>query len=132
MRLRSLQHVSTPFPPGEQSAIRTFYGDVLGLTEIEPPASLAHLDLVWFSAGLGLELHFFPGTTDPQSARHFCLDVDDLDETRNQLEKAGRRPYEDTPIPNRPRFFCRDPIGSLIEFTSIQGDYLAPAGDPRT
>lgn len=123
MRLRSLQHVSTPFPPGEQSAIRNFYGGVLGLTEIEPPASLADLKLVWFTAGPGLELHFFPGDTDPRAARHFCLDVDDLRKTREQLETAGFPPYDDTPIHNRPRFFCRDPVGNLIEFTSIQGAY---------
>ena len=127
MRLRSLQHVSTPFPAGEQAAIRKFYGSVLGLTEIASPASLAHLELVWFSAGLGLELHFFPGDTDPDAARHFCLDVDDLDETRHQLEMAGLRPYDETAIPNRPRFFVRDPIGILIEFTSIQGHDFEPA-----
>jgi catechol 2,3-dioxygenase-like lactoylglutathione lyase family enzyme len=123
VRLRSLQHVSSPFPPGAQSVIRTFYGGHLGLTEIPPPASLAHLDLVWYSAGPGLELHFFPGETDAHAARHFCLDVDDLDETRRQLEVAGLGPYDDTPIHNRPRFFCRDPTGNLIEFTSIQGPY---------
>lgn len=123
MRLRSLQHVSTPFPPGQQSAIRSFYGGVLGLTEIPPPASLAHLDVVWFLVGPGLELHFFPGESESRGARHFCLDVDDLDETRHQLETAGLGPYDDTTIPNRPRFFCRDPIGNLIEFTSIQGAY---------
>ena len=127
MRLRSLQHVSTPFPAGEQATIRTFYGGVLGLTEIASPASLAHLELVWFSAGLGLELHFFPGDTDPHAARHFCLDVDDLEETRRQLELAGLRPYDETTIPNRPRFFVRDPIGNLIEFTSIQGYDFEPA-----
>jgi len=123
VRLRSLQHVSTPFTPGRQNVIRTFYGGLLGLTEITPPASLAHLDLVWYVAGPGLELHFFPGETDPRAARHFCLDVDDLDEARRQLETAGFGPYDDTPIHNRPRFFCRDPIGNLIEFTSIQGPY---------
>jgi catechol 2,3-dioxygenase-like lactoylglutathione lyase family enzyme len=127
LRLRSLQHVSTPFPPGEQAAIRAFYGELLGLIEIEPPASLSHLELVWFSAGLGLELHFFPGDTDPGAARHFCLDVDDLEETRQQLRMTGLRPYDETIIPNRPRFFCRDPIGNLIEFTSIQ-----PANTPST
>lgn len=123
MRLRSLQHVSTPFPPGEQSAIRSFYGGLLGLTEIEPPSSLADLQLVWFTAGPGLELHFFPGSTDALAARHFCLDVDDLAQTRKQLEDAGMQPYDDTAIVNRPRFFCRDPVGNLVEFTSIQGAY---------
>ncbi len=123
MRLRSLQHVSTPFPKGEQETIRSFYGGVLGLQELVPPRSLAHLTLVWFSAGPGLELHFFQGDTDPKAGRHLCLDVDDLGETREQLETVGLKPYDDTPIHNRPRFFCRDPVGNLLEFTSVQGDY---------
>jgi catechol 2,3-dioxygenase-like lactoylglutathione lyase family enzyme len=123
MRLRALQHVSSPLTDGHQDAIRRFYGDVLGLREIDVPRTLESMRLVWFSAGDGLELHFFPGRTDPGSARHFCLDVEDLDAFRSRLTEAGYEPYDDVPIPNRPRFFCRDPVANLIEFTSIQGDY---------
>jgi catechol 2,3-dioxygenase-like lactoylglutathione lyase family enzyme len=124
LRLRSLQHVSSPFPEGEQAAVRRFYGEVLGLSEKPTPASLAHMGLVWFAAGDGLEMHFFPEPPGSQSARHFCLDIDDLEETRQRLTEAGLEPYDDTPIPNRPRFFCRDPVGNLIEFTRIEGEYL--------
>jgi catechol 2,3-dioxygenase-like lactoylglutathione lyase family enzyme len=124
MRLRSLQHVSSPYPEGRSAEVRRFYGEVLGLREVPPPSTLADMSLVWFSAGPGLELHFFPGPNDPSSARHFCLDVEDLEETRQRLIDSGGAPYDDTPIPHRPRFFCRDPIGNLIEFTRIEGDYL--------
>lgn len=123
MRLRSLQHVSSPFPAGAQEQVRAFYGGLLGMTELTPPRSLSHLTLVWFSCGLGLELHFFQGDPGADTQRHFCLDIDDLDETRRQLEAAGYAPYDADPIPNRPRFFCRDAVGNLLEFTSIQGDY---------
>ena len=41
MRLRSVQHVSSPFPAGEQGSIRRFYGEVLELQEIETPATIA-------------------------------------------------------------------------------------------
>ena len=116
----SLQHVSSPFPAGEREAIRTFYGDLLGLAEVPVPTTLSHMDLVWFSAGPGLELHFFPGATDPSADRHFCLDVADLAETRRRLVEQGREPYDDIAIPGRPRFFCRDPVGNLVEFTTIQ------------
>ncbi len=122
MKLRGLQHVSSPYPGGRRDDVRHFYGDVLGLTEIPQPDTLT-APLVWYSAGDGLELHFFPGDLAPGSARHFCLDVEDLDATRRRLTDSGMEPYDDTPIPNRPRFFCRDPFGNLIEFTSIQGDY---------
>jgi hypothetical protein len=33
---------------------------------------------------------------------------------------AGIETTDRTPIPNRPRFFCRDPFGNL---TTIMGDY---------
>jgi catechol 2,3-dioxygenase-like lactoylglutathione lyase family enzyme len=123
LRLRSLQHVSSPYPEGKSAAIRHFYGEVLGLLEVPVPRTLADMRLVWFSVGPGLELHFFPGPTDPESRRHFCLDIEDLEATRKRLEDAGQSPYEDTPIHNRPRFFCADPVGNLVEFTRIEGDY---------
>ncbi len=122
MKLRGLQHVSAPYPDGRRDDVRRFYGDVLGLTEIPQPATLT-APLVWYSVGDRLELHFFPGDLAPGSARHFCLDVDNLEQTRQRLTEAGHEPYDDTPIPNRPRFFCRDPFDNLVEFTSIQGDY---------
>ena len=124
MRLRALQHVSTPIPNGRQAAVRQFYSRVLGLREVPVPSTLEGQGLVWFSAGRQLELHFFPGEPEHGSGRHFCLDAEDLEEARQALRDAGRDPYDSTPIPNRPRFFCRDPFGNLIEFTSIQGDYL--------
>jgi catechol 2,3-dioxygenase-like lactoylglutathione lyase family enzyme len=116
----SLQHVSSPFPDGELDSIRSFYGTLLGLTEVPVPDTLSHMGLAWFSAGPGLELHFFPGATDPTADRHFCLDVAGLAETRKRLVADGREPYDDIPIPGRPRFFCRDPVGNLVEFTSIE------------
>jgi catechol 2,3-dioxygenase-like lactoylglutathione lyase family enzyme len=124
MRLRRLQHVSSPFVDGGQDALRAFYGELLGLREIETPSALAHLKLVWFSAGDGMELHFFASPASSASQRHFCLDIEDLEETRQRPQDAGHEPHDDTPIPTRPRFFCRDPAGNLIEFTSIEGSYL--------
>ena len=121
MKVRGLQHVSSPFGSGGQAALRAFYGELLGLGELATPPSLGSMELVWFAAGEGLELHFFRGDGDPAAARHFCLDVDDLDQTRHRMIDAGHEPYDDTPIPNRPRFFCRDPAGNLVEFTSIEG-----------
>ena len=123
MRLRRLQHVSSPFADGDQDALRAFYGQVLGLQEIPTPSTLGHLELVWFAAGDGVELHFFRGSVDAAAARHFCLDIEDLEEARQRLQAAGHEPYDDTPIPNRPRFFCRDPAGNLVEFTSVEGSY---------
>jgi catechol 2,3-dioxygenase-like lactoylglutathione lyase family enzyme len=123
VKLRNLQHVSSPYPEGDAASMRKFYGEVLGLREQPIPSTLAGMNLVWFSAGEGLELHFFPGPLDGKSERHFCFDIGDLEETRRRLQEAGLTPYDASPIPNRPRFFCRDPASNLIEFTRIEGDY---------
>ena len=122
-----LQHVSTPYPRGAQDEVRAFYGDVVGLDEKAVPETLTELELLWFAAGDGeLELHFLPDPAgiDPGAQRHFCLEVDDLEERRARLSEAGFEPYDGPTIPHRPRFFCRDPFGNLLEFTRIDGDYL--------
>jgi catechol 2,3-dioxygenase-like lactoylglutathione lyase family enzyme len=126
MPRRRLQHVSTPYPEGRQDDVRAFYGGVLGLREKPLPDSLADQALVWFDAGDGeMELHFLVDEAgiDGRAARHFCLEVDDLDGIRARLGDAGYETRDTTPIRHRPRFFCRDPFGNLLEFTTIEGDY---------
>jgi catechol 2,3-dioxygenase-like lactoylglutathione lyase family enzyme len=112
-----------PFRRSDESLIRDFYSPVLDHEELDPPASVSHLGLIWFAAGTRAGLYFFTGSPDPTSLGHFCFDVADLDATRSRRVEAGAKPYDDTPIPNRPRFFCRDPSGNLLESTSVMGDY---------
>ena len=119
-----LQHVSIPRPPGSDAAARAFFGDLLGLEEIPPPNSLTSMDVIWFKAGDGAELHvFLEEPLDDPSDRHFCLVVDDVKAVRRKLTEAGHAPYDVQRIPGRPRFFCRDPFGNIIEFTTIEADY---------
>ncbi|MEZ4868820.1 MAG: VOC family protein [Caldilineaceae bacterium] len=117
-----LQHVSVPRPPGSDDVARAFYGAVLGLAEMPPPQALHHLNVIWYRLGGGTELHLLteePGGQD-HSGRHFCLAVDDVEALRLRLEAAGVTVVGDIPIPGRPRYFCRDPFGNLIEITTIQ------------
>jgi len=121
-----LQHVSIPRPPDSEALTRAFYGDLLGLQEIPAPNSIQAAEVIWFRLGEEAELHCFreEPLNDP-SIRHFCLVVDDVQGMRRKLNEAGYAPYDVEPIPGRPRFFCRDPFGNIIEFTAIVGDYLA-------
>ncbi|HEX6556901.1 MAG TPA: VOC family protein [Ktedonobacteraceae bacterium] len=121
-----LQHAAMSVPPGSQEKVRAFYRGVLGLEEKQPPQTLTHLNLVWFAAGEGeMELHFRPDPHPPDGTdrRHICLVVDDLEDYRRKLTEAGATITSAEPIPNRPRFFCHDPFGNLLEFTTILGDY---------
>jgi catechol 2,3-dioxygenase-like lactoylglutathione lyase family enzyme len=87
------------------------------------PKSIEHLDLVWFQIG-ELELHAFAEEPlDDDSGRHFCLVVGDVEGIRRKLLASGYEPWDPDPIPGRPRFFCRDPFGNIIEFTTIEANY---------
>jgi catechol 2,3-dioxygenase-like lactoylglutathione lyase family enzyme len=125
-KLPRLQHVSLSIPAGSQEQIRAFYGGLLGLKEKQVPEILAGRGLVWFAVGDGeMELHFVTDTLlqRPEEARHFCLEVNDVDTYRAKLTQAGYTIRETDPIPNRPRFFTMDPAGNSLELTTIQDDY---------
>jgi catechol 2,3-dioxygenase-like lactoylglutathione lyase family enzyme len=122
-RLR-IQHVSVPRPPGTGDEARRFYGGVLGFEEVSPPRALGHLDLVWYRVG-PCELHLYAAEGQPHPGAHFCLEVDDVEAVRAQLGQAGIAVQETDAIPGRPRFFCKDPFGNLIEITTVTGDYQA-------
>ncbi len=128
MKLPRLQHASLPVTPGGQAKIREFYGGVLGLQEKPAPAVLAARGILWFAAGDNeMELHFIPDSEhlpNPKEGRHICLEVPDVEQWRAAISDAGYEIIEDTPLLNRPRFFCHDPFGNRLEFTTIEGNYL--------
>lgn len=116
-----IHHVSIPRPLGDasQQQARAFYGGLLELAELPIPSTLAHLDLVWFAVG-NQELHLFGETPrNDDSGRHFCVQVSDQAALRARLVAAGISCTDTTPIPGRPRFFCTDPFGNMIEITTI-------------
>jgi catechol 2,3-dioxygenase-like lactoylglutathione lyase family enzyme len=116
-----LQHVSIPIPPGGEARARDFYSGRLGLEERDVPPKLDPNQLIWFRVGGDLELHLFIEAEPPRDARHFCLVVDeDLNGLRARLEAAGVETNDTTPIVGRPRFFCRDPFGNLVELTRFE------------
>jgi catechol 2,3-dioxygenase-like lactoylglutathione lyase family enzyme len=120
-----IQHIAIPIPQGSQEQVREFYGSVLGFTEKRVPKSIGHLGLVWFYAGDDeLELHFQPEEiqANPNENRHVCIEVDDLVAWRKKIENAGHKTMDHIAVPNRPRFFLRDPFGILWEFTMILGE----------
>ncbi|MCM8749917.1 VOC family protein [Thermomicrobiaceae bacterium CFH 74404] len=116
--VRRIQHVSITAPLDGVETARQFYSGVLGFREKPVPETLAGLNiLIWFDVGPD-ELHVV-AEDDPgrgRSRRHLCFEVEDLEAVRAALEQAGYEPYDAAPIPGRPRFFCRDPFGNLLEF----------------
>jgi predicted enzyme related to lactoylglutathione lyase len=130
MQVERLHHTSVPRPPGKEAHRRAvdFYSGILGLEHIPmPPTFVGKIEVTWFRCGEN-EIHVYAMAADeqvPHSGAHFCLIVEDLQATRDQLERAGCRCDDAVPIPHRPRFYTWDPFGNWIEITSIEGDYMA-------
>ncbi len=124
--VRRLQHTSIPMPADGHARARAFFGEALGMREVNPPKELDVPNLLWFLAGDdGHEIHLFvdPNLAAISAAQHLCLEADDVDAIRTQLEAHGVKVEETIAIPSRPRFFVRDPFNNFIEIVQITGDY---------
>jgi catechol 2,3-dioxygenase-like lactoylglutathione lyase family enzyme len=115
-----LDHVQVAAPPGCEDAARRFYGECLGLEELNKPPPLAARGGVWFRAGRH-ELHV--GVTRDfvaASKAHPALRVSsarELEQLATRLEQAGVNVVWADPgeIPGVQRFFVADPWGNRVE-----------------
>lgn len=111
-----LDHVQVAIPAGGEAIARAFYGDLLGLAELEKPAALAGRGGCWFMLGdrqlhLGVDPDFRPATK-----AHVAMVSGSLADLRMRLEAAGVSTRDDAPIDGRARFFADDPFGNRLEF----------------
>ena len=113
-----LDHSFLTIQDGGEDAARRFYGEVLGLEEIQRPEGLQRSGGVWFQAG-GQELHL--GTDDahlPPKRPHSGFRVGssvELDEVAERLTSNCYDVEWDERIESRRRFYTRDPFGNRIE-----------------
>lgn len=116
-----IDHVQLAAPIGCEAAARAFFGDVVGLEEIEKPLLLAVRGGCWFRVG-AQELHV--GVAEPfapagKAHPAFRLSsVADLEALANRLGEAGTAVdwADGHEIPGVTRFFARDPWGNRLEF----------------
>jgi ribosomal-protein-serine acetyltransferase len=112
-----LDHVQVAAPVGSESDARRFYGDLLGLPELEKPEALRGRGGVWFACG-AQQLHV--GVVDdfsPARKAHPALRVGraDLDAIAKRLAAAGSAVHWDDKIPGTHRFYTADPWDNRIE-----------------
>jgi len=103
-----IHHVQLACPPGGESALREFYGSVLGLDEIPKPPALAARGGCWFG-GHGIELHL--GVEEdfrPARKAHPGLLVTGLDAWARRLRDAGYPVQFDDGFPGMRRFYSQD------------------------
>jgi catechol 2,3-dioxygenase-like lactoylglutathione lyase family enzyme len=113
-----LDHVQLAAPPGCEAEARRFFGDLLGLEELEKPEPLRSRGGAWFALGGGGQLHV--GVEEPFAPARkahpaFRLAPEKLDELAARLESAGERVEWDDSLPGVRRFYTADPWGNRLE-----------------
>jgi catechol 2,3-dioxygenase-like lactoylglutathione lyase family enzyme len=110
-----LHHVQVSCPVGGEDAARAFYGEVLGVPEVEKPSALAARGGVWFRAA-DVEIHV--GVEEPfEPARkaHPAFLVDDVVAVARAVESAGFAVTWDGNFPGYRRFHTHDGNGNRVE-----------------
>ncbi len=123
--LPRLDHVQLAAPAGCEKRARHFFGELVGLEEIEKPEALRGRGGCWFRLGAG-ELHIgVAADFAPARKAHpgLSLHPNELDALAERLEDGGAPVNWDEAIPGVRRFYTEDPWGNRLEF-------LASAASP--
>ena len=118
--LDGIDHVQLAAPPGCEAEARRFFGELLGLEEVEKPESLRARGGVWFRIGaqqlhVGVEQRFAPARK-----AHPAFAVPRYDELVAQLRSAGVEVVPDDAIPGRRRCYVADPWQNRIELVAVE------------
>jgi catechol 2,3-dioxygenase-like lactoylglutathione lyase family enzyme len=114
--LGALHHVQLAVPPGTEDLCRRFWGDVLGMTELEKPPVLAARGGCWFRGG-GLEVHLgVEQDFAPARKAHPGILVRSLRALAERLEECGHEVTWDGEFPGHDRFYAYDNVGNRLEF----------------
>jgi catechol 2,3-dioxygenase-like lactoylglutathione lyase family enzyme len=116
----ALDHVQVAAPAGCEARARRFYGELLGLDEVEKPLPLAARGGVWFALAGGAQLHVgvASGAFVAALKAHPALRVASaaaLEALAARLAGAGVAVTWDHELPGIRRFFTADPFGNRLE-----------------
>lgn len=117
MTILGLHHAHITIPRGAEEQGRQFYCHLLGLPEIEKPASLQGRGGFWLQVG-DKQVHV--GTEDgiqrSATKAHLAYQVTSVAQWQARLEANGIEVLNGVPIPGYVRFEIRDPFGNRVEF----------------
>ena len=121
MTILAIDHIQLAIPPGGEPTARSFYGHVLGLTEIPKPEPLRARGGAWFQAGpVQLHLGVEPDMR-PSAKAHPAFLVADLDAILARIAAAGFRWNPSDELDNVRRGHTWDPFGNRIELIEAHG-----------
>ena len=120
MSVLGLDHVQVAAPAGCEAAARRFYGELLGLVELDKPPVLRDRGGAWFACGtqqlhVGVSESFAAATKAHPALR---VAVAGLDALAERLRAAGHPVRFDEAIAGRRRFFTADPWGNRLELVA--------------
>jgi catechol 2,3-dioxygenase-like lactoylglutathione lyase family enzyme len=116
-QIATIHHAQIMIAPGGEAEARRFYGEILGMREIEKPEVLRQRGGVWFVAG-DRQLHIGvedPGVERAQTRAHVAYETTKLDALRARLERANIALKDGEPVDGLRRFELRDPFGNRVE-----------------
>ncbi|HET7579572.1 MAG TPA: VOC family protein [Bacillales bacterium] len=111
-----IDHVQLAAPKGCEDKARRFFGDILGMKEIEKPANLVKRGGVWFQCRthqlhIGVQEDFMPA-----KKAHPAFHVENLQALRERLISHGIEVKDDEALKGAERFYVNDPFGNRLEF----------------
>lgn len=110
-----IDHVQLAAPKGSEDRARHFFGDILGLKEIEKPEILKKRGAVWFLIGnqqlhIGIEEPF-----SPAKKAHPAFEIEQIEALKRHLTNNKIDYQVDHLLPGANRIFLHDPFGNRIE-----------------
>ncbi len=121
-RPTGFHHVQLAIPPGGEDEGRRFYGEAVGLDEVEKPEPLRSRGGCWFRSRDGsVEVHLgVEADFRPARKAHPAILVAGLEELRARLDAAGAEVRVDVQLESHRRFHAFDPFGNRLEFLERQ------------
>jgi catechol 2,3-dioxygenase-like lactoylglutathione lyase family enzyme len=123
LQIQTLDHISLNIM--DLAEARKFYGDALGLEEVDRPEKITSPG-AWFRIG-GFMLHLNVGPRAEGSGSHLALWTEDVYALAKAVEAAGFAVQWERKkkIPGVDRFFTGDPSGNRIEIKGSDGTVWA-------
>ena len=117
-RVASIHHAQIMIPPGGEAAARRFYGELLGMAELDKPPLLRARGGLWMQAG-DRQLHIGveePGVDRRATRAHVAYEVDQA--RRLPRASSSRRAWtikDGERVDGFRRFELRNPFGNRVE-----------------
>jgi catechol 2,3-dioxygenase-like lactoylglutathione lyase family enzyme len=112
----AIDHVQIAAPEGCEEKARVFYGEILGLEELEVPLGLRDRASCWFRCGQ-LQMHIgIQQDFQASKKAHVAFLTTRIDGLREVFQLHGITTVDDGDLPGARRFFTEDPWGNRLEF----------------